>query len=286
MRAVPDQENGHRESEPGLGQVLSERLGHRTSRLFTRPNFELLIELVRTEFKTSDQGTILGAMWSLLGPVAALAVMHLVFHRNFGSAIPAYPLYLLLGIVVVGFFRTMTSSMMVMFPGQRNLLINTTVPGLAVFTAQASTNVSRLIAELLLCAALSVHYGLFSLRTLALLIPLLIGFLALSIGVALILCTARVFFRDAEHLWRLASRLLFFGTPVFYALDGLSPWAQSVLYWANPLTPFLLAFRDALMGGGEAGWPVVAHSLALGGVALVIGYVTFALLEHEAVEIA
>jgi ABC-type polysaccharide/polyol phosphate export permease len=258
----------------------------RTARLFSGTELELLVELIRAEFKSSDQGTALGALWSMASPLVALIVMYTVFHRHFGGDVPAYPLYLLLGIVLVSFFRSTTSDLMGLLPRQRGLLVNTTVPPLTVFMAAASTNVSKLVGQLLLCAGLSGFYGLLTLRGLLAFVPLLVAFVALALGVSLILCTIRMFFKDAEHLWRLGSRLLFFGTPVFYTLDSMSPQTRTFLYWINPLTPFLIAFREDMMGLGVAGWDTFIYSVMLGVVALAVGYWAFVLRERQAVEVA
>jgi ABC-2 type transport system permease protein len=257
----------------------------RIARLFSGAELEILVALVRAEFKGSDQGSALGAIWSAASPLVALVVLYVVFHRHFGEDIPAYPLYLLLGIVLVGFFRSTTSDLMTLFSHQRSLLMNTTVPPLTVLLAAASTNISKLLGQLLICTALSGFYGLLTVRAL-LLLPLLVGFVALTLGVAMLLCTIRVFFKDTGHLWRLGSRLLFFATPVFYTLDSMSPQTRPLLFWLNPLTPFLIGFREGLMHLGQASWETFLYSIVIGLVALAIGYWAFLLRERQAVEMA
>ena len=91
------------------------------------------------------------------------------------------------------------------------------------------------------------------------------------------------FARDVEHIWSLVSRLLLFVTPVFYGLADLSPRARTLVAWLNPLTPFLVAVRAALID--QAIPPLVyGYALLLGAGALLIGYGAFLLLENAAVE--
>ena len=267
-----------------MPSALLDRLRQRAARLSTRSNRELLVELVRAQFKGSDQGSVVGLLWSLVGPIVMLVVLYSIFSARFGAEVPAYPLYLLLGIVLVSFFTGVTRYMLSVFPSQRPLLLNSTVPSETLIASRLVMIGYKLAIELLLCAALSVWYGLFSWHTLLLVAPLLIAYAGLALGVGLVLAVARAFARDLEHLWGLTSRVLFIATPVFYTLDGGSPVVRTLLYWLNPLTPFVESFRRAFMGGEYGTWGSFAHSLLVGWVAFAIGYSVFLWLEHSAVE--
>ena len=89
--------------------------------------------------------------------------------------------------------------------------------------------------------------------------------------------------RDTEHIWTLVTHLLMFVTPVFYGLDTLSAPARFVIYWLNPLTPFLVALRGALIGP-PAHVGVHLHALLIGGVVLIGGYAAFLSAESSAME--
>lgn len=264
--------------------ALLNRWWQRAARLSTRSNRELLVELVRAQLRGSDQGSVLGLLWSLGGPIVMLVVLYSVFSARFGAEVPAYPLYLLLGIVLVSFFGAVTGYMLSVFPSQRSLLLNSTVPSETLIASRLVMIGYKLATELLLCTALSVWYGLFSWRTLLLVPPLLIAYAGLALGVGLALAVARAFARDLEHLWGLTSRVLFIATPVFYTLDGASSPTRTILYWLNPLTPFVESFRLAFMGGEYGSWGSLAHSLLVGLGAFAIGYSVFLWLEHSAVE--
>jgi len=82
----------------------------------------------------------------------------------------------------------------------------------------------------------------------------------------------------------IASRLLFFATPVFYTLDSLGPVARRAVYWLNPVTPFVLAFRNVFLAGEALDLVVHAHALALGVAYFVVGYGVFLRWESLAVE--
>ncbi len=252
-------------------------------RLLSRADAELLLELIRARLKASDHNSTLGMLWSLIGPTTMMAVMYFVFSTRFGGRLDAYPLYLLIGIVLVSFFVTCTRYMIVVLLGDRRLLLNSTVPRGAVLISAAAVHVQKLLVELALCGLLSAIYGLITWRGLALVAPLVVAYVALAVGAGMVLAMLFAFARDVEHVWIVSSWVLFFVSPVFYALDSLSPLAATAVYWLNPLTPFVLAFRDALIGGG-GDLALLAHSLVLGAAAFAIGCGALWALGDAAVE--
>ena len=70
---------------------------------FQRYRF-LIKQLVSRDFKTKYKRSVLGVMWSFLNPLLTMLVQYVVFSTLFHSAIPNFPVYLICGIVLFGFF--------------------------------------------------------------------------------------------------------------------------------------------------------------------------------------
>ena len=79
--------------------------------LFNKRNRVILLELVKTDFKLRYQGSFLGILWSVLKPLLLFLVMYLVFVKflKFTDGTKTYPIVLLLGIALWGFFTEATS---------------------------------------------------------------------------------------------------------------------------------------------------------------------------------
>jgi lipopolysaccharide transport system permease protein len=107
-----------------------------------------------------------------------------------------------------------------------------------------------------------LSYALFS-------IPLLILIqFVLTLGIAFLLATVNLVFRDTAHLVDIVLMLGLFLTPIFYDIEQV-PERLRLVYYLNPLVPLLRGYREAISGGS---WP---HEwsmaiLALLGIALTI----------------
>jgi len=262
---------------------LLRRAATRGRAFFGASNRALFVELVRTAFKVADHNSIAGALWSLLAPFAMLTALYLVFRDRFGEELKAYPLYLLLGISFVSYFATATRHLLAVLFIHRALLLNTTVPRETVILSQVAFHTYKLSIELVLCALLAVHYGTFSWSAMVAALPLLLAFIGLVTGVGLLGAVVHSFARDIEHIWSLVSHLLMFVTPVFYDLESLSAPARFVIYWLNPLTPFLVALRGLFIGP-PVHPGVYAHAVVIGVTFLIAGYAAFLTAESAALE--
>ena len=67
-------------------------------------NMNVVFELVRRDLKKKYRGSILGIMWSLLNPLLMMIVLTIVFSNVFRFDTKNYPLYLITGQVLFGFF--------------------------------------------------------------------------------------------------------------------------------------------------------------------------------------
>ena len=120
------------------------------------------------------------------------------------------------------------------------------------------------------------------------LLPAAFFHLALCVGIACLVSTLNVFFRDTQHIVGVGQLAWFFLTPVFYrpamqveAAAHVFPGGWAGLAYLNPMTGVLAMYRRGLMGGdpqlvivppGISPWWIAA-SCAMCLATLVIGLV-------------
>ena len=263
---------------------LRARFNRRRQRLARSANRTILWEMVRANIKASDYHSFLGGIWSLVGTAVMLASFYYVFSRHFGQKIPGYPLYLLTGIILVNFFITATTHLLKALRFNRDIALNSTIPRENLVLATISINIWKFGIELAICTWISLAYGFFGWKSALLLIPILLAFISLALGVGLALSLLFCFARDVEHVWAIFSRLFLFVTPVFYSAESLSPKMRFLISYLNPLSPYLKAFRALFMAGGALGAADLVQCFLWGPIVLTASYLVFLRWEGEALD--
>ena len=72
--------------------------------LIKKQDFFLLEEVIRKNFSSKYKDSILGIFWSVLNPLLSVIVLTIVFSTLLGRGIENYPVYLLSGRCVFGYF--------------------------------------------------------------------------------------------------------------------------------------------------------------------------------------
>ncbi len=250
---------------------------------FSLQNRQVTKELVLANIKLSDYHSILGVLCSLIGPVSVLAVMYFVFFSSLGKGIPAYPLYLLTGIVLVNFFTVSSVALADTFVKNRDIVNNTLVLRETLLFVEMSPHLLKFIIELIICCVISAALGLFYWGNIICLVPVLLGIILLVAGTGFILSILRCFTYDTRHIWGMLSRLLYFATPIFYTLDGVSERIRSLLEFCNPLIPILGALRWAVIETPFSRFNCWC-AFFIGMVFFIAGYIFFIVFEDKAME--
>ena len=92
-----------------------------------------------------------------------------------------------------------------------------------------------------------------------------------------------VYFRDLEHLLGIGMMAWFYLTPIVYPVEYIPPQLIQ-LFFLNPMTPIILAFRDILYYGKVPNLPMLGISLLAGILLLAFGYGVFNHLQRNFAE--
>jgi ABC-2 type transport system permease protein len=114
--------------------------------------------------------------------------------------------------------------------------------------------------------------------------PLLLAALALLVtGLAMLLSALYVRYRDVKPIWEVVLQLLFYATPVIYAIETIdAPETLRQLLMLSPLAAILQQFRHAVIdpgapsaaaAAGGAAWLLVPAGITAG--LLVLGWIVF-----------
>lgn len=213
-------------------------------KVFSKQNRALLSELVRTDFKLRYQGSVLGYTWSLLKPLLMFAILYVVFVKflRIGGSIPHYPIYLLLGIVVWGFFTEMTGQSLVSIVARGDLIRKIRIPRWIIVTSASVSALISLGLNLIIIAVFLVLNDV-DITWRLLLLPLsLLEVYIFALGVSFFLAAAYVKFRDLGNIWEIFLQAGFYLTPILYPLTIIANVTFQKLLLLNPMAQ---AIQDA-----------------------------------------
>jgi len=253
-----------------VGQQVGASLPHQRL-IYVR---DLLLTLVGREMKLRYKRSILGIAWSLLTPLAQLAVYFLTFDVLLPLNVPNYASFLFTGVLVWNWFQGALHQATSAVVDNRDLIRR---PGFPVAILPVVTVASYLIHFLLALPILFVFLvweGL-AMTSALLALPLVITIqFLLTLSLAYFVSALYVTFRDTQHLLDVFLNLLFFLTPVFYKAKDL-PSQYQAYYRLNPMVDVIESYRTILLSGTL---PHGADLLRLGVLALwmlLLGYYFF-----------
>ena len=225
-----------------------------SSNLFSKRNKSLLRELVKTEFKLRYQASVLGYAWSPLKPLGLFGILYLVFAKflKVGEAIPNFPVYLLLGIVLWTFFTEATFGALGSIVSREGIIRKIKFPKYIIVISGTISAFINLLFNLGVVLVFSIITGVeFSSR--ALLAPFLILELCLmTLGVGLWLSALYVKLRDISHIWEVSMQGAFYATPILYPVNIIinqfpdKVWIPQIIL-LNPMAQIIQGLRHSLI---------------------------------------
>jgi ABC-type polysaccharide/polyol phosphate export permease len=121
-------------------------------------------------------------------------------------------------------------------------------------------------------------------------LPLALAVVAITCGLALVVASLNVLFRDIEFLISALLLPLFFLTPILYPLSdpqiARRDWVVDLIHWGNPLSPVIEALRDPLFYGELPTLGDTVYTVVAAVVALALGAFVFSRVDDQiAVEV-
>jgi ABC-2 type transport system permease protein len=237
------------------------------------------------EFRLRFFGSALGYAWQLLRPLLLFGVLYVVFTEfvRFNEGIKHFPAVLLTGIVMFTFLADATGAALTSVVDRENLVRKIEFPRLVVPLASVLTASFNLGLNLLAVMVFVLAIGVTPMTS-WLLVPLLLATLvALALGIALLLSALFPKFRDLKPIWEVALQVIFYGSPILYAIEIVSDERIREALMLNPLGALLQQTRHWLIDpdapGAAATAGGVERLLIPGGIlvaTLVVGFWVFA----------
>ena len=255
--------------------------------LFNKENQILLREMVKTDFKLRYQGSIIGHLWSILKPFMMFTIMYLVFVRflKFDDGTPHYAVSLLLGMVTWNFFTEATNMGMLSIAARGDLLRKISFPKEIIVISSiigAAINYGINIAVVLLFAIINgvqLDFGVL------MLLPAFVELITLATGLAFILSSFFVKYRDMGPIWELVLQAGMYSTPIIYSITYIIQRGHTgvaKIMMMNPIAQVVQDLRHHIVcDGATISWDIydnkwmVAVPYLISIVVFIIGFTIF-----------
>jgi ABC-type polysaccharide/polyol phosphate export permease len=215
----------------------------------------LIGNLAQRELRSRYKKSVLGWAWSLINPLATLAIYTVVFGVFLKVKPPvagngttkSFGLYLFCALIMWNFFNGTVTGCIAALQGAGPLLKKVYFPAVCPGVAYTITVLFQTVVEssIMVLIMIVIDNG----SWLFLLFPLVVVMMVMfSIGLGLVLSIWNVYFRDIGYLVGIAMNLLFYATPIIYPLTlvPVEKWGLPLrkIISANPLTQYVQMSRD------------------------------------------
>ena len=240
----------------------------------------LIQTLVARELKARYRGSVLGFFWSFINPLLLLLIYWFVFSVVLPGIRPIdiepYALFMFCGLLPWTWFSSSVLEASNVLIAGGNLIKKVLFPAEVLPVVTVLANMVHFLLGLPIIAVALVYFAV-PVRPLELLwLPVVVLVqLFFTLGLALIVSSLTVHFRDLKDILGNLMTFWFFATPIIYPMS-LAPPSGKVLLDLNPFTHLVISYQEILFYDGPFGhWKWL---LALGGVSIVLfllGYFLF-----------
>lgn len=257
-----------------------------------------------SDFSLKYRGSILGYCWSLALPLTKFVVILHVFRPFVSEAIPSYPLYLFLGIVIWEHFALTTTACMSTLVEKASLVQKVAFPRIVLMLSVGWLHMIILGTYVCIFFVIGWWFGLRVNIGAAYVLVTTVQATLFALGVGMFLSSFSLKFRDIPHLWTVALQVVFWLTPIAYPHDiegpfrlaaqrffsgftlSLSSVLDTIIHF-QPLSLLLYDLRRAVLYADTLGMPSVTHLAATSALCIgvfAVGVIVFRIRSRSFVQ--
>jgi len=253
--------------------------------------WHLTFNIARNQWKLRFFGSALGYVWQLVRPLLLFGVLYVFFTvigkvgKGLGAAGDYYGSQLLGSIVVFTFFAEATAAAVRCVVDNEGLVRKIQFPRMVIPLSVVLLALFNLSLNMVVVIIFATIQGVRPMLS-WLQLPLIVAMLAvLAAGLAMLLSSLFVYFRDLQPIWEVLIQVLFYASPIIIPLQVVeqklhgSP-ALIHLYMLSPIATALQQFRHAIINHATPGAAVAlgGHLELLAPIALTLAVFVFGLL--------
>ncbi len=256
---------------------------------------DFIAYLTKRQLRMTYLRSYLGWFWSLLNPIAEVAIYSLVFGYILavGRGIPeapngfsSFPHFLVAGLAVWGYFRSVSAKVLTDFSSTVKLRRKLYFPPVAPAIAEAINTSIQSSTLVIVVIAFFAAWGHLSIHAIVV-VPAALFAALTGLGTGLLLSVANSRYRDVGYLYSIFLRLFFYFVPIIWPIEMLTArvgdgWMKNVVSW-NPFTRMVGFARDGLI---YFRWPPAIDWIYLSVFSLGVLWLGWAIFARTSADVA
>jgi ABC-2 type transport system permease protein len=218
--------------------------------------WHLTFNMAKLTWQVRFFGSFLGYLWQLFRPLLLFAVLWVFFvdvaHINKGTG-PGdhfFGAQLLGSIVLFTFFSEATNRSVRSVVESENVVRKIQFPRMAIPLSMVLVATFNLCLNLVVVGIFAVIGGVTPMLTWLELPLILLALIVFATGMAMLLSSLFVYFRDIDPIWEVFSQALFYASPVIISIPTIEQKIGlhlTQLYMLNPIAAIFQQFRHAMI---------------------------------------
>lgn len=245
---------------------------------------DLVWVLFLKELRVRYKSTVFGYAWSILNPLAFATAFYVLFKVFARIQVENYALLLICGLFPWQWFQNSVSSANLAFLANGSLIKKLRFPRYFLVLSGTMNDLFHFLASLPVVVVFLFWYGGGPSWHWIYQVPLMLALqFAFTFGLALLVATCNLFFRDLERLTGIALLLWMYVTPVLFPAEMVP---ERFRWWMglNPMAAFIINWHNVFLRG-EMSWSLCLRAAAFAAVSLAAGSTAYRSLERRFAEI-
>ena len=207
---------------------------------------DMIYSLVRRELRGRYKGSVLGFLWTYINPLCQVIVYSAVFSVIFRVNIDKFYLYMIIGMMPWTFFNTCVQGGATCIRAQSDMVQKIYFPREVIPISYVTSAFVNMLLSFIIVFMAVVFSGLgFNFKALLFLPVIMLFEYLLALGIALIVSSITVYFRDLEQIISVIMMAWIYATPIMYNMEYVPEQYRSLIV-LNPMTPIVEVYHQLL----------------------------------------
>lgn len=246
---------------------------------------QMIFSLVRKDLRGRYKGSVLGFLWTFINPLFQLIVYTIAFSFILPSPIEKYYLHLFVALIPWIFFSSSIQGGANSILAAKDMVSKIYFPREVIPISYVTSCFVNMLLTFIIIFIVVIFSGVgINPAAIACLPLIMLVEYIMALGLALFFSAVTVFFRDMEHILSIITMAWIYLTPVLYPIDMISDSKIQKLFYVNPMTSVIVAYRDILYYAKVPDFSTLLIAVVFGLLCLIFGWLVFSKLKKHFAE--